>query len=140
MILEEIYAYGHENISCSHSSTIELTKDPYLTKRGTCILGIKATKACSDLNEITKDKIRHGKRLSILIKIDDVCEEFYGFGHANLKLLNNKDMVFRKSNFICDRTVLIGCSKASGDLNKELINKIRNSKKRFLIIFSDNDS
>jgi hypothetical protein len=139
MILEEIFAYGHENISCIHSSTIELTKDPNVTKRGTCILGIKATKACRDLKEVTKNKIREGKKFTILIKVDNETEMFYGYGHTNLKLLNSNEMVFRKSDFICDRTVLIRCSKASNDLSKSLIDQIKDSNKRFLIQILDDE-
>ena len=46
-------------------------------------------------------------------------------------------MVFRKSDYICDRTVLIRCSKASRDLNNKLIDKIKISNKQFLIQFLD---
>ena len=137
MILEDIYAYGHENISCIHSSTIELTKDQNVTKRGTCILGIKATKSCFDLNEETKKKIKHGNKLTIKIKVDNEIDTFYGYGHPNLTLLNPNEMVFRKSDYICDRTVLIRCSKASRDLNNKLIDKIKVSNKQFLIQFLD---
>jgi hypothetical protein len=139
MILEEIFAYGHENISCIHSSTIELTKDAHITKRGTCILGINATKACIDLNDLTKKKIKNGNKLTIIINIDNEREMFYGYGNPNLTLVNKNDMVFRKSNFICDRTVLIRCSKASNDLNKNLINKIKVSNKQFSIQFIDDE-
>ena len=140
MILEEILAYGHENISCTHSSTIELTKDQKVTKRGTCILGIKATKGCSDLKEETKTIIRCGKKLTIKIKLDNFIDIFYGYGHPNLRLLNSNEMVFRKSDYICDRTVLIKCSKASRDLNNDLKDKIKVSNKQFLIQFIDDEA
>ena len=139
MLLEEIFACGHENISCIHSSTIELTKDSHITKRGTCILGINATKACIDLNDLTKKKIKNGNKLTIIINIDNESEMFYGYGNPNLTLVNKNDMVFRKSNFICDRTVLIRCTKASNDLNKNLINKIKVSNKQFSIQFIDDE-
>ncbi|TFG16486.1 MAG: DUF371 domain-containing protein [Promethearchaeota archaeon] len=139
MILEEIFAYGHKNISCIHSSTIELTKDHSVTKRGSCILGIKATKACSDLNEKTKKRIRDGKKLTIVIKLENQIDTFYGYGHSCLKLLNTNEMVFRKSDYICDRTVLILCSKASNELNRPLIEKIKGSKKKFLVQFLDDN-
>jgi len=140
MILEEIFAYGHKNISCVHSSTIELTKDHSVTKRGSCILGIKATKACIDLNEKTKKRIRDGKKLTIVIKLENQIDTFYGYGHSSLKLLNVNEMVFRKSDYICDRTVLIRCSKASNELNRPLIEKIKGSKKKFIVHFLDDDA
>jgi len=139
MILEKIFAYGHENISCTHHSTIEITKESSITQKGTCILGVKATKACYDLNDAIKKKIRQGMRFLVIIKIDEICDSFYGYGDPNLTLLNDHEMVFRKSNFICDRTVLIRCSKASNELNSKLINKIKDQKRRFSILFTNDD-
>jgi len=37
IILDSINAIGHPFIKCTHSTTIDLTKDDYLTKEGTCI-------------------------------------------------------------------------------------------------------
>jgi len=97
-ILEKIEAFGHENIQCSHSSTIEITKDTFLTTKGTCILGINATKACFDLSPNVKEKIQNGNRFNIIIKVDNLIETFYGNGHKDLTLYSKKDMVFRKSD------------------------------------------
>ena len=44
-IIDTIDIMGHPFIQCIHNTTIEITKDNYLTKKGTCILGIKASKA-----------------------------------------------------------------------------------------------
>ncbi len=136
-ILEEITAYGHENIQCSHKSTIELTKDGHLTKKGNCILGINSSKACADLNSELKDLIRKGRKINVIIKVDDLEEQFCGYGDPNLTLLNEKEIVFRKSNFICNRTILIKCNKASNELNKKLIDKLKIPGKKITITFRD---
>ncbi|MHA1459965.1 MAG: DUF371 domain-containing protein [Promethearchaeota archaeon] len=138
-ILESITAKGHPLIQCTHTTTIELTKDTYLTKNGTCILGIDASKACYDLNQPLKKKIVEGEKITVIIKAGDVIDSFYGFGNKNLTFLNRKDLVFRKSDFICDRTILIKCSKSSSELNRNIIKKLTNSKERFSIIFEVND-
>jgi len=106
-ILEEIDIYGHENILCTHNSTIEITKDIHLTKKGNCILGIRASKACYDLNSDLKKKLQKRNKMKISIHVDDLTDSFFGYGNMDLKLLSKKDMVFRKSDFICERTVLI---------------------------------
>ncbi|TFF86013.1 MAG: DUF371 domain-containing protein [Promethearchaeota archaeon] len=134
-ILDKIYAKGHKNVLCTHNTTIELTKEDSLSLKGNCILGIEATKACRDLNKKLKDYLMKGKKIEVLIKLQGVSDKFYGFGHKNLILSNQKDLVFRKSNYICDRTVLINCSKSSSELARNLIKKIRDSKCEFLIIF-----
>ncbi|MGA7043503.1 MAG: DUF371 domain-containing protein, partial [Nitrososphaeraceae archaeon] len=49
MAQDEVIFYGHANIRSVHPRTIEITKDPNLTLRGDCIVGISANKSCSDL-------------------------------------------------------------------------------------------
>ncbi|MFW9987484.1 MAG: DUF371 domain-containing protein, partial [Candidatus Odinarchaeota archaeon] len=111
VVLETISAYGHKNILCTHSTTIEITKEKNLTKKGNCIIGINASKACFDLDPILKKNIKKGNKIKIILKLGNLQDSFYGLGNKNLRLLDKKDMVFRKSRFICDRTVLIDCTK-----------------------------
>ncbi len=138
-ILDTITAKGHMLIQCTHTTTIELTKDTYLTKNGTCILGIDTSKACYDVNPLLKKKITDGEKITVIIKAGKYVDSFYGFGDKNLTLLNKKDMVFRKSDFICDRTILIKCSKSSSELDRRIIKNLTSSKERFSIIFKGND-
>ena len=138
-ILDSISAAGHSLIQCTHSTTIELTKDDYLTKKGTCILGIKASKACYDLTPELKSKIIVAEKIYVVIKVGDFVDHFYGYGSKKLTLLSTKDLVFRKSDYICDRTILIRCSKSSRDLNRNLIKNLTNSINQISIIFKDND-
>jgi len=138
-ILEEITAYGHENILCTHKSTIELTKESYITKNGNCILGINASKSCANLNPILKKSIKNENKIKVSIKIEDLTDSFYGFGNKLLTLQDKNDLVFRKSDYICDRTVLINCTKSSSELNRKLIKKLRISGIKFSIMFENDD-
>jgi len=138
--MDEIDVFGHENILCTHNTTIEITKNSHLTKRGNCILGIRASKACHDLNSDLKSILKDKNKLKISIKVDDFIDYFYGYGSRDLLLSDKKDMVFRKSNFICERTVLINCTKSSTELNRDLVNNLRVSGKKFSIIFELDDS
>ncbi|TFG28397.1 MAG: DUF371 domain-containing protein [Promethearchaeota archaeon] len=135
MILEEIYAFGHNYILCTHNTTIEITKEKNLTKKGNCILGINSSKACSDLNQNLKSQLNQGKKFKIILKVRDQIDHFYGYGHSNLTLLDKRDMVFRKSKFICDRTVLINCTKSASELNRKLIGYLKNKDEKLSILF-----
>ena len=140
MILEKIYAYGHENILCTHKTTIELTKDNYVSEKGNCILGIKASKSCFDLNSNLKKIIKSGNvKVKVIISVDNIADSFFGFGNKDLTLLNKKDIVFRLSEYICDRTVLIKCTKSSQDLNRKLVNKLKSPHIKFHVIFEKED-
>ncbi len=139
VILETVTAYGHENILCTHSTTIEITKEKKLTMKGNCIVGINASKACFDLNNILKIKINNGTKFKITLKIDKLKDSFYGLGNKDLRLLDRNDMVFRKSDFICDRTVLINCTKSSNEISRELIEKLKIPGNKLSIIFEIKD-
>lgn len=138
-ILEKIFAYGHENILCTHNTTIELTKENCLTKRGNCILGINASKACNDLNDGLKKILKKGRKLKITIKTNQFTDTFYGYGNKDLTLMDKSDIVFRKSEFICGRTLLINCTKSSHELNRELVQEISSFHNKFSLTFEIED-
>ena len=91
------------------------------------------------MNSKVKEKIKLGKKFTIVIKAENYSDTFNGYGHQDLTLLSKKDMVFRKSEFTCDRTVLIKCSKSSNELNRLLIKNLNTPKKKVSIIFKKSD-
>ncbi len=139
-IIEKIYAWGHTNILCTHRTTIEIIKGKNLTKKGDCVLAVNASKACFDLTPDLKNQIKSGNRFKIILKVDGEQDYFYGFGNKDLKLLDKNDMVFRKSFFICERTVLINCSKSSKELSRKLIDNLKHPEKKLTITFKVNES
>ena len=132
-IIESVHAWGHENILSTHRTTIEITKDKNLTKKGDCIIGVNASKGCIDLTKEFKTQIKNGTKFKVILKAKDIQDYFYGYGNKNATLLDKNDMVFRKSNFICDRTVLINCSKSSVEINRDITRTLRNPKTILLI-------
>ena len=134
-LLDEILAEGHINVLGTHKTTLEVTKEDFLTKQGDCIIGINANKSVKDLNLKLKHEIQEGKQIRIVIKSGSYQDEFIGWGNPNLSLSNPVSMVFRKSNFISDRTILVNCSKASLDIKRELINHLQDPAEQILIQF-----
>ena len=123
MIQEEVTFYGHPNVRSLHSKTIEITKDEHLTPRGDCIVGVRANKACADLDESFKRRLKSN---SCLVRMEIMVEEesflISGRGHECLTLLNSHDIVIRKTNFVCPRTLSVMCDKASSELPRSLVN------------------
>ncbi len=138
-IIEKIYAYGHENVLGIHNTTIEITKNTNLTAKGDCIIAINATKACSDLKPDLKKKIKNGSKFVITLRVDHLSDTFEGYGSKNLMLLDEEDMVFRKSTFVCDRTILINCTKAAVDIKRDLIERLTNPGKKLSITIEVNE-
>lgn len=132
-LIEVFYGQGHEYIQATHRTTIELTKENFVTKNGDCIIGINSQKSCFDLAEKTKEKLKSKRKFRVILKSGVESDTFFGFGHENLILNNLNSMVFRKSNYICDRTIMIKCNKSAIDLDRSLINFLKNANTQLLI-------
>ena len=125
----KILAKGHENVTSRHKSTFEITKDPELTLSGDCIVGVDMDKSMLDFPDEFKDKIADSDtRIIVELKTENGYDEIVGHGHENLTLTHPTDIVFRKSDFTCPRTLMIGADKAARDLDENLICDLKNEK------------
>ena len=135
MLTEEIQFCGHKNIRSLHTRTIEITKDPNLTLNGDCIIGVSATKSCSDLTSAMKNKIRRNRSI---VEIDLIVEPFsiniHGIGNDNLLLTHLHDIVLRKSNFICDRTLCLSCNVSAIQIPRKMIDLLKDPSKQGLLV------
>ena len=101
MVQDEVTFYGHPNIRSLHAKTIEITKDAHLTPRGDCIIGVKANKACADLDESFKHRLKSNSSVvRIEIMVGDQSFLILGMGDERLSMLNTHDIVIRKTNFM----------------------------------------
>jgi uncharacterized protein len=131
VVQDEVTFYGHPNVRSLHSKSIEITKDGYLTPKGDCIIGIKANKGCTDLEE----SIRRGlKSSSAIVKIEvivgDESFNIKGRGDERLTMLNPQDIVIRRTNFVCPRTMSVLCDKASSDMPRELVRLLQHQEQK----------
>ena len=125
----EIEFTGHENIRSNHQRTLEITKESHLTPRGDCIIGVNAKSSCADLPEELKNKLKNpDSKVNFSIKVGD--EEFLmeGKGHPDLILSHTEDIVIRKSDFVCPRTLAIKCDKASDLLPRSMVKLLQDPK------------
>ena len=133
-ITEIIFAYGHRNIRATHESTLEITKEAELSKRGDCIIAVSANKAINDLHSEFKENLRkENARITILIEVGEPAEVVNAFGSPRLILTHRTDIVVRKSNYTCNRTLAIQADKAACDLSRKLAEKLRNPKQKVKI-------
>lgn len=131
---EIIFGYGHENIRATHKTTLEFTKDTHLSKKGDCIVAVAADKALADLNPEFKENLRkpHAK-LTILIEAGGIAEQVNAHGSPQLFLTHPTDMVIRKSDYVCNRTLTIHADKAAQDLSRELVEKLKKPQQKVKI-------
>ena len=131
---ENIIAFGHENILAIHHSTLMFTKEKRLSKTGDCVAGVASDKAAADLNKTFKNALRKpNAKLTIIIEAGGLTEQINASGSPKLILTHPTDMVIRKSDYICNRTLAIRADKSANDLPRELAEKLRNPKQKINI-------
>jgi len=135
ILLDEITAQGHPNVLGTHRTTIEITTENFLTINGNCIIGIMSSKSVNDYSPKLKESIQNGSKIEIEMIAGPFREIISGFGHKDLTLSNDISMVFRLSEFISDRTALIGCSKSSIELDRNFIKYLKNPSNKLQINF-----
>jgi hypothetical protein len=133
-ITEIIFAYGHRNIRATHESTLEITKEAELSKRGDCIIAVSADKAMTDLSLEFRENLRkENAKMTMLIEAGDVAEVVNALGSPRLILTHPTDIVVRKSNHICSRTLAIQADRAACDLSRKLLKRLENPKQKVTV-------
>jgi hypothetical protein len=137
LMMERVVAFGHRNVTSRHRTTLEITSDDEISKRADCIVGVGADKGIKDLSEEFKSKAR-GRRATIelTLRVGDIEEKIIGKGHPDLSFTHETDMVIRKSEFICGRTLMIKADKSSRDLKAEIVGKLKKQGQKVEILIN----
>ena len=137
MATELIHAFGHPNIQAIHPTTLMFTKDTQLSVKGDCIVAVGADKSVLDFSTEFKTALRQpNAKLTIVIEANGVKEQIQAAGSSKLILTHPSELVVRKSEFISNRTLAIAADKASKDLKRQLIEKLKNPKQQVTITFT----
>jgi hypothetical protein len=136
-INEVVFACGHKNILATHKTTFEITKENALSKKGDCIIAVSASKSLKNLSCEFKENLRkENAKLTILIEAGEVSEVLTASGSPHLILTHSTNMVVRKSDYICNRTLAVKADKAADDLSRKLVEKLRDPKQKVKIILT----
>jgi hypothetical protein len=131
---EVIIAFGHENMQASHKTTLEITKEPNLSRTGNCVIAVSADKALADLSPMFKKIMRSNEaKLTVLIETGMDVELVQASGNSRLVLTHPADIVIRKSDYVCSRTLAINADKAACDLPKHIVDKLKNPEQKVKI-------
>ncbi|WP_128477598.1 DUF371 domain-containing protein [Halorussus pelagicus] len=123
---EVIHARGHENVSAAHQSTFEVTTDDYLTPAGDCILGIEADRSPADFDPEFVAACQHADatitaRFEVAGDDETYSQTVTGRGHPDLAFENDRSAVGRTSDYVDDRTILVGSEFAAEGFDRELV-------------------
>lgn len=125
----QIQTKGHKNVTSHHKSTFEITKDPEIGPTADCIIGVDMDKTMLNFPVEFKDKIANSNtKITVKLSTENGYDEIVGQGHEDLTLTHPTDIVIRKSDYVCSRTLMINADKAARDLDENLIEDLKNEK------------
>jgi hypothetical protein len=120
--VEVIRARGHDNVTGEHASTWELTSDDWLTPTGDCILAVEADRVPADFDPAFLEACRDaGASIEATLRVDGHEAVVTGRGDPALTFENDRSLVARTSEYVDDRTVLVGADAAAADLDRDLV-------------------
>lgn len=119
---EVVHARGHEHVTGEHASTWELTSDDWLTPAGDCILGVEADRTPADFDPSFCEACRDADAtLTATLEVGDYEVTVTGRGDPELTFADDRSLVVRTSDYVDDRTVMVGADAAAGDLDRSLV-------------------
>ena len=132
-----LHAYGHAAIRSTHPTTLEITREEHLTRRGDCIIAVNASKGLADLpSDISKTLSTSDgmARMTLLVGSHRFTVE--GAGAMGLSHSHPTNLVVRKSGFVSDRTLMVKADKAAVDIPRDMVQLLRDPAQRITIEIS----
>jgi len=122
----EVYGRGHKNVRATHKTTAEFTVEKEISTRADCILLVDCDKGLKDFPDYLKEAVR-SLRAVIVVKliVGGRIEVFTGRGDPRLTYDHPTDIVVRKSDFICSRTLMVRSDKAAIDVDREIVSMLK---------------
>ncbi len=125
--IEIVRFKGHKNVRATHRTTVEITREPELTPRGDCIIGVSADKGLRHFSSRFKEMVRVPGALVIALILTEHGDTdiIKGFGDPGLSLDDPDRIIIRKSGYVAPNTVMVRASKAAKDLSRSLVEALR---------------
>jgi len=122
-------AKGHHNVTSKHKTTFEVTQDTEIGLAADCIVGVSSKVSLNDLPLQMREAIQNeDTKIRIILETENAKDVITGYGHPALTLDHPTDMVCRRSDYTCSRTLMIRADKASVDLDSDLIAELASGK------------
>jgi hypothetical protein len=118
---EVVRARGHEHVSATHGSTFEVTSDDWLTPTGDCILGVEADRTPADFPPAFVEAAREAGAMTVHLHAGDHEAVVRGRGHPEMTFDDDRSAVVRTSDYVDDRTVMVGADASAADLDRGLV-------------------
>jgi hypothetical protein len=119
---QRVRATGHEHVAAEHASTWELTSDDWLTPAGDCILGVEAEPVPADFDPTFVEACQDAEAtIEATLHVAGHEQVVTGHGHPDLTFESDRSMVARTSDYVDDRTVMVGADTAAEGIDRDLV-------------------
>ena len=130
-------ARGHPEVLSTHRTTLEITRDSTLTKKGNCIVAVSATAGLLDLPRELRDAISSSKgRIRLTLEVNGDSFTVEGRGDAGLSLSDLDSMVVRRSMFVSGRTLMVQANKAAFDVPRRMVRNLQDPNQQVTVTIS----
>ena len=134
-IIETIHCRGHKNVRAQHKSTFEITKETDLSPNGDCIIAVGADRGAADLSPAFRDALsRDGTILTTTLSCGGITATVRSEGCPGITLTHGTDLVWRRSTFLCPRTIAVYSDHTACELPRELIEKLQNEEEMIVTL------
>lgn len=121
-----VHCRGHPLVSAAHPSTLEITCEEVLTSQGDCIIAVGADRGARDLpREFRELLCMDDAILLTILSCEGLSVEIRGRGSSSMTLDHPSDMVWRRSRYVCGRTVAIDADKTARTIPREFVQALR---------------
>ena len=120
-----VKARGHGFVSLRHPTTIEITKESEMTRKGDCVLAVGASKGASELDERLKSALRKGGRLIVTIECAGLRDVIRSMGSDRMTFRDQNSIVLRRSAYVDGRTIGILSNKAAQGIDRGLASRLK---------------
>lgn len=119
---EQVRCRGHPLVLGTHPTTFEVTCEDHLTANGNCIIGIAAEKGCAGLSPEFRNLLaRDDAVLTTRLECGGETVKVISRGSSQMRLDHPTDMVWRKSTFVCGRTIGILSDTVAKTIPREMV-------------------
>ncbi|TAJ44830.1 DUF371 domain-containing protein [Methanofollis fontis] len=121
-----IHCSGHANVRALHPTTFEVTTAETLSTAGDCIVGVCSDKGAADLNPALRALIADDRAVVLTrLIVGDLEVTVRARGSGGLTLDHEDDLVWRRSDFVCGRTVCVGADTVARTIDRRLVALLR---------------
>jgi hypothetical protein len=119
---EIVQCRGHPAVRATHRTTFEVTMEDWLTSCGDCIIGICADRGAAGLSSDFRRVLAQDMAVLVTtLSVPGVQATIHSRGSAKMTLSHPTDLVWRKSGYVCGRTVGIYSDHSAQTLPRDMI-------------------